>query len=290
MFKQITAFVVSCITIFGTASSSAEDRDLIIVAGQSNAVGFDAKPSLLPADERDKDVIFWFKIGDPPPDAADSSSDGKWTTLGPQPLGNPLPKNLTERQYGNFAQAEGGFGPEIGFCRTLLQKEPNRKLAVVKAAFSGTSIPQDWDPVGNEPNSACYKALVDQITKAAESAKANGVNLQPKYMIWVQGESDSTEERSKNYADNLTEMLTALRNDISAPDLKIALAVNTKFGNGKKPFMPKIVQSQKDVAAKDERIIYIDTSKATIANAAHYDTQGTLDVGKWIAEGLLSLD
>ena len=39
--------------------SPAETRDLILVAGQSNAVGFDAYAEELPADPRDADTMFW---------------------------------------------------------------------------------------------------------------------------------------------------------------------------------------------------------------------------------------
>ena len=67
------------------AAAAAQKRDLILVAGQPNAVGFDASASELPADARDKDVLFWWRRGDPPPDDHDSTSRG-WTTLQPQPI------------------------------------------------------------------------------------------------------------------------------------------------------------------------------------------------------------
>ncbi|MEY3109538.1 MAG: hypothetical protein RL079_223, partial [Verrucomicrobiota bacterium] len=37
----------------------AETRDLILVAGQSNAVGFDAYAEELPADPKDAATMFW---------------------------------------------------------------------------------------------------------------------------------------------------------------------------------------------------------------------------------------
>lgn len=48
---------------------AAETRDLLPIAGQSNAVGYDAKPSELPADDADKQVMFWFRAGDAPPES-----------------------------------------------------------------------------------------------------------------------------------------------------------------------------------------------------------------------------
>lgn len=55
------------------ALHAAEQRDLVLVAGQSNAVGFDAYANELPADPADKDVLFWWRCGDPPPDEHDST-------------------------------------------------------------------------------------------------------------------------------------------------------------------------------------------------------------------------
>ena len=89
------------------------------------------------------------KTGDPPPDSHDSSSNA-WQPLSPQPRGKPAHQKSAPRQYGNFAHSEGGFGPEISFARHLLKTNPERKIAILKVAFSGTSIPQDWDPAKKE--------------------------------------------------------------------------------------------------------------------------------------------
>ena len=49
-------------------TAGANEVDLLIVAGQSNAVGYDAKPSELPKNEADREIRFWWRCGDPPPD------------------------------------------------------------------------------------------------------------------------------------------------------------------------------------------------------------------------------
>ena len=85
-------------------------------------------------------------------------------------------------------------------------------------------------------------------------------------------------------------MIAALRKDLDSPQLIALLAVNTKFGGGKNPFMPKIIEAQQALAAKDPRCAYVDTAGATIANIAHFDTAGTLDVGHRFAEALLKIE
>ena len=266
----------------------SETYELVIVAGQSNAVGFDAKPDKLPQDPVDAKVLFWWKTGDPPPDKHDSHSSNAWTTLRAQPLGNPAPKNNAARQYGNFAQVQGGFGPEIGFARELLRQEPERKLAILKVAFSGTSIPRDWDPEKKDLPGSCYQAFLTELKKAQAAARQRDIKLKPTTLIWVQGESDATPQNAPRYAADLSNLISAMRKDTGSTHLTALLAVNTRFGNGKIPHMPDIVKAQKKVAEADPHIAYVDTAKAPIANGAHYNTEGTLLVGKWFAQKLLS--
>ena len=45
----------------------------------------------------------------------------------------------------------------------------------------------------------------------------------------------------------------------------------------------------KEVSKADPLSVYLDTSKAPIANGAHYNTKGTLQVGQQLAEALLKL-
>ena len=87
MVKPLT-ILLSLLTV---AAFAAETRDLVLVAGQSNAVGFNAKPTELPADAADREILFWWRCGDPPPDERDSTSAGKWEHLQAQPLGDPRP-------------------------------------------------------------------------------------------------------------------------------------------------------------------------------------------------------
>jgi hypothetical protein len=70
----------------------------------------------------------------------------------------------------------------------------------------------------------------------------------------------------------------------------VLVGVNTRFGEGQNPFMPKIVEAQQAVDQNDPRCTYVDTSAAPIANAAHFSSEGTLLVGRWFAEGILDIE
>ncbi len=282
------------------ALHAGEQRDLILVAGQSNAVGFDAYPDDLPLDPSDKAVLFWWRCGDPPPDEHDSTSERKWTQLQVQPPGNPMSRNSGQsgeralglkRQYGNFKKPEGGFGPEIGFARELRAKQ-GKPLAIVKAAFSGTGMRTDWNPADAGDGGACYRALVAETKAAIAAAAARGITLHLRAILWVQGESDANLQDAPNYQRALAAMLAALRKDLDAPQLIALLGVNTRFGNDKNPFVPKVIEAQRAIAARDNRCAYVDTAGADtlLPTGAHFTAAGTLDVGKRFAKALLELE
>jgi len=286
----VTLAVAGCSSPRETGPATARSVDLLIVAGQSNAVGFDADPETLPFDASDQHILFWWRTGDPPPDDHDSTSGGEWVTLTAQPRGSPIrPRDNSGRQYGNFGQFGGGFGPEISFARTL-RTHSKRPQAVVKVAFSGTGIRQDWEPNSTGPNGSCYRALTNELQLASEAAQAGGLALRPRAFLWVQGESDADPTDAIHYEEALHWLLFAVRRDVGDPNLSVLLAVNTRFNEGKNDYMKAIVAAQQAVAASDPHCVYVDTAAAEIVNAYHFSGKGTLQVGKWSAEALLELE
>ena len=291
MFRRLTF----CLALLALNLEASETRDLILVAGQSNAVGYDAYAEELPADPKDAATMFWWRVGDPPPDEFDGTSARQWTTLQFQPRTPAMEADAAKkigRQYGNFnKKSKGGFGPEIGMVRTLATKE-SRPLAVIKTAFSGTSVAGDWNVGLPGKADACYRAMIEESKAAMASAKSKGLTLRPRAFVWVQGESDANAKDSPVYAANLTKMLQRLRADLGAPDLILLLGVNTRFGNDKNAFMPKVVEAQKEVAAALSRTRYVDTVGAETLppSHTHFTAAGTLEVGRRFAEALLSLE
>ena len=283
------SLVVTILCALACVSIGCRTHDLILVAGQSNAVGFDAYASQLPVNPNDKDVLFWWRVGDPPPDTYDSTSARQWTRLQTQPRSNPMPKtNGVPRQYGNFAKPEGGFGPEIGLARELRAKE-GKPLAIIKVAFSGTAMRTDWNPGDAGDGGACYRALVSEAKAAIADAKARSTKLNLRALVWVQGESDSNPTDAPNYEQALTSMIAAVRKDLDTPRLVVLLGVNTHFGNDKNPHVARIIEAQRAIAAKDPRCVYVDTEGAETLKPSqtHFTAAGTLEVGRRFADALL---
>lgn len=286
-----TVLLVFVTLNFGALSRAADPQpiDCILIAGQSNAVGYDADPEKLPADDVDQKIHFWWRTGDPPPDDHDSTSGGKWTHLQFQPRGDPLKDKKVPRQYGNFSHPKGGFGPEIGLARTLYHKE-NKPLAILKAAWSGTGVQHDWNHEGK--GGECYRGFVAEVKAARAAALKEGMSLRFRAIVWVQGESDANAHDAPLYTDALGDMFNTMRKDIDAPDLPALISVNIHFGDMKKVSakMQSIVDAQKALAAKDLHCVYVDPEGAMLANSAHFDAAGTLEVGRRFAEALLALE
>jgi hypothetical protein len=284
-----------CLALLALNLEASETRDLILVAGQSNAVGYDAYAEELPADPKDAATMFWWRVGDPPPDEFDGTSARQWTTLQFQPRTPAMSGDAakkTGRQYGNFnKKSKGGFGPEIGMVRTLATKE-SRPLAVIKTAFSGTSVAGDWNVGLPGKADACYRAMIEESKAAMASAKSKGLTLRPRAFVWVQGESDGNAKDAPAYVANLTKMLKSLRTELDAPDLILLLGVNTRFGNGKNPFMPKVIEAQKEVAATLPHSRYVDTAGAETLppSHTHFTAVGTLEIGRRYADALLAVE
>jgi len=265
-----------------------ETIDLIIVAGQSNAVGFDTCAGQLPPSSIDKEVRFWWRCGAPPPDMYDSTSHNQWTTLTTQPQGDPNPDRLQKTQEGNFHHRQGGFGPEIGLARTLRRLQPQQPLAIIKVAFNGTSITA-WQrrPLKNKFN--CYTALICEIKKARAQALEKGIIFHLRALVWVQGESDGNEIYAANYKNNLLHMIKTLKKDLDAPHLIVLLGFNTKFRNGCTA-VQKVVKAQKNIAQQDNHITYVDSSECELANGIHFSSRGTLELGNLFAQKLLQTE
>ena len=173
MRQSRLAVVFSVLGLWMPASAAyAVTYNLFIIAGQSNAVGFDTNVAQLPADSADSHIPFFFDTGDPPYDGHDSSSGGVWTTLGAQPKGSPiLPYNASTRQYGNFANAAGGFGPEMSFARTLYHAGI-ADVAIFKFAYNGASFSAgDWNK-----GDALYNSMAARFQTAKTALEDGGMN------------------------------------------------------------------------------------------------------------------
>ncbi|MDZ7796017.1 MAG: sialate O-acetylesterase [Candidatus Marinimicrobia bacterium] len=119
-----------------------------------------------------------------------------------------------------------GFGVEILLARTLY-KNYTDSLGVMKIAYSGTTLNEDWQVDGRT-----YPRFTSKHDNAVELFRNKGYD--PRYIgfFWFQGVGDRTADRAPLYAENLDEFITRIRdrfpND-SAVDSLPFVCVRTKW-------------------------------------------------------------
>lgn len=92
---------------------------------------------------------------------------------------------------------KGGFGIEMGLARALAPTENSPdsakttpKLAVVKAAWSGTGLKDDWFVDASGKDGPCYSALVAEVKAAVKARKEPQASIRLRGFCWVQGETE----------------------------------------------------------------------------------------------------
>jgi alpha-galactosidase len=135
--------------------------------------------------------------------------------------------------YGGFRSR--GFGPELGIGHALgdFYDEP---VLLVKVAFGGCSLAVDMRPPSSGGKlGEKYPLIVKAVTESIEHLPEiiPGYKKETGYEItgffWNQGESDLSPDASAEYGKNLVNLVTDLRKEVKAPDLKVVVAT-TGFG------------------------------------------------------------
>jgi hypothetical protein len=175
--------------------------DVVLIAGQSNAVGYAVGVSAIDTTYLDRT----------------DSRISQWPGVGPfVSLGRPV--GAVDPLY-HHIQVAGCVGPAMAFARALVPTlRPNRKVLLVPCAHGGTGFKTTslasppagytyvagaggWDPSGGQGGVNLYEFTIAQ----ANAAIAYNPNNRVLAAIWVQGEADwaMTQSEYSTYLDTL---------------------------------------------------------------------------------------
>lgn len=190
-----------------TLTARPKHMTVLVVAGQSNTVGNDAY-AIDPLTHRD--VLASKRIG-----VAGRHTLVVWRESGVPDAGLP-PVPLATPQV-LIGAPSPVFGPEIGLS-SRLYADGRRNLLIVKVAFAGTSLADDWTRSG-----VLYLTLLQTTRSALAWAASNGWSATIGGVYWLQGETDAEHHHMAiSYAANLTAFIGFLRADL-------ALSAKTPF-------------------------------------------------------------
>lgn len=266
------------------ATTSTKTLTILVVAGQSNAVGYqsyvvDPKthvdvftgPSSSPADKHV--LLMWTESGVP--------------SSGP----TPVPLDTLQKLEGAPSAI---FGPEVGLARRLYA-DGDHELLIVKVAYSGTSLAIDWQP--KQPD---FLALVSRVDQATQWAKAHGFDPVIGGFYWMQGETDAMQaSTAAAYAGNLKSFLSNVRAELPLRSttpivvgqidiadyiefLKTVHKCMTPSCSGETRWNAEVMAAQADASGK---YVYV-ASTATYPryeDFLHLSNAGELDLGKRFA-------
>jgi hypothetical protein len=167
-----------------------DELRIFIFAGQSNMVGSDSDDSLVDdhppfkgAAEKQTDIRFSYNLG------PDKSSNG-WVAMQP---------------------VDHVFGPEMTFAREL-KKHVKYPIAVIKDAWGGTTLINDWNPDGPDNGKKLYSRLMKQVADRLSDLDAQGIRYRIEAMMWHQGENDMFDKDGKvTYEKNLRNFIANIR-------------------------------------------------------------------------------
>jgi len=265
-FASVAALLT---TVFFAPFAVADDVvRVFIFAGQSNMVGSDSRapeiddhPPFRGAGEPQDDVRFSYHLG---PDKQSNA----WVAMQP---------------------VDEVFGPEMTFVRAL-RGRVDFPIAVIKDAWGGTRLYDDWNPDAPKDSKQLYPRLMKHVAARLAELDAAGVKYRIEAMMWHQGENDMFHgEGIETYEPNLRKFIARVRRDLRSPKLPFFVGeISNKgvWGMDNRLRVAKICVQQRAVVAADPNVYFVPTSHVGfkigrgVGLHYHFGTLGQLQHGE----------
>ncbi len=244
--------------VIGLAMPCMAQIKLFIVAGQSNADGQGWIGDLTsPYDQAQTNVLIWFN------DVATN-----WVDLAP----------------GMSQSSSNLHGMELSLGKQLYDTWGG-DVRLIKYARNATSIFANWSP-----GQYHYKEMMKVFSAATNSLAGESYVVEG--FFWMQGEGDSiNEERSSAYYSNLTAMVSSLRTDFEAPDMRMVLGrIGASLPTNNYPYADVVRTDQVNYATSNALVDWIDTDSFPLQrDDTHYLSPGYIEMGTLMADAYLGL-
>ena len=162
----------------------------------------------------------------------------------------------------HFDKPVAGVGPGLAFGRAIAAQDTSVVIGLIPCAVGGSGI-DTWVPGAYFDGTKTHP--YDDALARAHTALATGTLAG---IIWHQGESDTSPEKSAAYAAKLTALITRLRSDLHAPKVP--------FVAGQLPLFPQGTTDAAGVARVNAALV--ELSK-TVPHYAFVPATGTTDRG-----------
>ena len=290
---QLLAIIPALLFSSGCGGKKMKDVNVIILSGQSNAVG--CKNSQLLINSMGQDKYDEYNAGYQDVKIAFNNWDCKYNEPArTKVLQNSSPKSeFVDVKLGQ-GNVVANFGPEVGMAEELHDKWGN-KLYIIKCACGASNLNDDWA----DANMDMFLNLKAFVHKKMADLKESGVNPKLRAFCWMQGEGDSYPGYYQYYYDNLERFKSNLdkeflqyTEDQNLPFIDAGIGPGAAQGQeeGEWVYYKEVNECKKDFAALKETNIYIDTiaeglhSNTEPADNVHYDSESVIKLGHLFAK------
>ena len=244
--KFLLIFFISYLSSYSQIQLSEDKINVFILAGQSNMAGAANASNLTKLDIKDLE---------------NAQQNISFVNNGNKsiPLNVTTPPAWKRKKF----QLDSCFGPEIFFGIELSKKHPNKKFLFIKRSQGGTSLYGCWNPnwtkekaqyIGELNKPKLFYELINDVDR--ELSKYDKSDYQIMGMLWVQGESDSSQKwgplPSESYADNLTNLIKSSRLKFKSSQMQFVIM---QVGS------EKIGEAMKQVSKQLKNVTFIAQNK-----------------------------
>lgn len=191
------------------------------------------------------------------------------------------------------------FGPEVGMAEIISQYDPEKPVYIIKFAYGGTTLNNEWRSPSSGNTGRLYTAAVEYVIQQCQALE--NMDLYPiiKAICWMQGESDASGHGYVNYKTLEDNFKKDLREDLA-----YYKPVDTEIGFVDAGISECVAWTQYQkvngdklaLSMEDEYHDYIDTIAAGLKFNAepvgapdiyHYDSKSMVQLGHLFAQVLL---
>ncbi len=283
------SWLLCSLAVFPAPPLHADEVNVILIGGQSNATGQGYVNNIPPCFKTDKRVLLYYS----------------GSLKGTEPAEQLVPLSPA-------SESPDRFGVELSLGPALQKKFPQKKWAIIKHSRSGSNLFRQWNPgkTSQDKQGEEYVKLLRTVRNGMEALKKQGHAPVLKAMVWQQGEGDARDiagiKNALSYGTNLNNLIKRIRADLEAPGLAFIYgSVLPVPAPARFPGREKVRQGQKDVAeesrtslsvnnavyvpADDLQLRSMDFRTPYPTDTVHLGTHGVLVLGERFASALEKL-
>lgn len=191
----------------------------------------------------------------------------------------------------------GFFGPEVGMSEILSSEFSNETIFILKYTMSGYSLNHHW--LNNRKRGDIYDACIKYLYTYLDFLITKNYNISVDAICWMQGESDTTNEKGKLYYNNQKAFVSYLRSDLAKYNQNIYFI---DAGISSSPYCLPAYDLVNDAKFKFSELSELNIYFSTIANGlttlyepdydpdlGHYDSLSEIKLGHLFAQEIVKI-